>query len=80
MSTIHLAGSVACFVIGGLLAVMGGFLTFMCTTPFSSYNIQISFLECMGSAFGILFVTGIGILLVGIIIGVTAKPRTNVEK
>ena len=74
MATIHLAGSVACFVIGGLLAVMGGFLTFMCAQPSSyGYNLQLPFLECMGSVYGVVFVTGIGILCIGVIIGVKAK-------
>jgi len=73
VATIHLAGSVACFVIGGLLAVMGGFITFWCRVGLVATSTYSPFLECMGSWYGVVFVTGICILCIGVIIAVSAK-------
>ena len=75
MATIHLAGSVACFVIGGLLVVISGFLisAFCWYSPIGEWGPSNPFTKCMGSSLGVVFVTGIATVVAGVIIAVKSK-------
>ena len=63
MGTIHLAGSVACFIIGGLVMLICGFLAITTSSNFENIKIDM----------GRMAVVGFFIVAAGVIIAIKSK-------